>query len=201
MKILISILLIGLVLIVTSKIKIHVISLKKEKKLSKTDFNIKLGWYILGVVKIAGITLKKDGIHFGKLTIPYGKVKIQNMEMRNWKEISFWDVFKMLDLKFRELEIDVGIGTESVMLTIFSVFVISTFLSIFSARNSEKVDQEKFYYKVSPIYQSNELRFDISAKIEMTLIRFIKVLMYINREAKNKEINKIHIKQKSPLEI
>lgn len=201
MKILISILLIGWIFIATSKIKIHVISLKKEKQLSKTHFNIKLGWYIFGVVKIAGMTVQNDGMHFGKFVIPYRKVKIENMEMQNWKDVSFWDVFKILNLKFRELEINVEVGTENVMLTIFSVFAISTFLSIFSARNREKIKREKFYYKVSPIYQSNELRIEISAKIEMTLIRFIKALMYINQEAKRKQMNKIHITQKSPLEI
>lgn len=201
MKILISILLILWILIATSKFKINVISFKKEKKLSKIDFHVKLGLYVLGIVKIAGVTLKNDGMHFLRFVIPYKKVKIQNIEMRNWKEVSFWDVFKMLDLRFRELEINVGIGTENVMLTIFSVFAISTFLSIFSARNSEKINREKFYYKISPVYQSNELRFEISSKIEMSMMRFIRTLRYINQESKIKKIYKIHITQKSPLEI
>lgn len=201
MKILISILLILLVMIITSKFKINVILLKQEKNLSKVDFNVKLRLYILGIIKIGGMTLKNDGIHFGRLVIPYRKVKIQDFEMRNWKEISFLDVFKILDLKFHELKINLGIGTEDVFLTIFSVFAISTLFSIFSARNSEKINRKNFYYNIVPIYNSNELRFEFSAKIEMSMICFIKTLRFINQEAKVKRIYNIHIKQKSPLEI
>lgn len=184
MKIFISILVILFLIIFTSRIKVNVISSKKATKGEKIQFKVNLGIYLFGIIKIFGINFKQDGVYFLFFSMPYSKIKINKNELQILKEYSILDSAKLLDLKVNKFYLDLKIGSEEMMLTVFSVFAISTLVSIFLAKHSKGTKRKNYYYKITPMYNVDILEFEISAQVSLKLINFIKNLIATNKNKK-----------------
>ena len=200
MKLLIGIFL-GLILaFLTSKLKINIRYLKKEKNSFKIKFNVNLGLYLFGFIKILGISLKEDGVHFLCFRFPYNKMKIDTDSMKILKEFSIWNFLKSLKIRFEKFHLNLKIGTEDMMFTVFLVFALSTFLSILSAKNRKQINLKKFYYKITPIYQVNQLSFEASSQISIQIWNILKSLKTLSESTNEKKEHKVHGK-KVPLKI
>lgn len=184
MKIFISILVILFLIVFTSKIKVNVISSKKSTKGSKINFKINLGIYLFGIIKIFGINFKQDGVYLLFFSLPYSKMKLNQNGLQILKKYSILDSAKVLDLKIDNLFLDLKIGSEELPLTIFSVFAISTFISIFLAKHSKSSKRKKYYYKITPMYNQDFLEFEFSSRISLKLINFVKNLTSTNKKKK-----------------
>ncbi len=201
MKILISIFFVVFLILVTSKVKINILSLQKDRSSKKVDFDINVGLYLLGIVKILSVHLRKEGIYFLGWSIPYKNLPIDNLKMKDFKMTFVLEFLKILDFRLNEFKVELKIGTEDVLLTAFSVFVISTFFSIFFAKNRRKINQKNYNYHVVPIYNSNELSFRISLKLSINLINLIKALFSQKQKRQVKQKLKKVIEEKSALKI
>lgn len=201
MKILVGIFLVLCLSLITSKFKINVVSLQKERCSKKVDFDVNIGLYLLGIVKILSIHLKKEGIYFFGWSIPYKNLQMNNFKMKDLKITSILEFLKILDFKLNEFKIDLKIGTEDVLFTVFSVFAISTFLSVFFAKNRKKVNQKKCNYCIVPVYNSNELSFRISLKLSLNMVNFIKVFFIQKQNLQVKQNLKKVVEEKSALKI
>lgn len=193
MKILISIFFILIIGIFTSKFKVNTIHLEKQKNSLNIKFNIKLGFYLFGIIKTIGIQFKEDGIYFLCFKFPYNTLKIDKDSMKLIKDFSVINFLKSLHLKIDQLNINLKIGSEDMILTVFSVFVISTFLSILSAKHRKQINLKQYYYKITPIYNTNVLTFQISSKFSMKTYHLIKA--FISASKANKKDNQIHVKE------
>lgn len=200
MKIWIGIFLIFVLVIITSKLKINIKYLKKEKNEFKVRFDINLGWYLFGFCKIFGISLKEDAVYFLWFKIPYNTMKIEKDSIKMLKDVSVWDFFKSLKLRLEQLKIHLKIGCEDAMLTVFSVFAISTFLSILLARNAKQINQNNYYYQITPIYNANAFQFEICSQISIQTFNLLKAFHAMNRREKDKKVCQIHVK-KVPIKI
>lgn len=197
MKIFISIFAILILLIFTSKIKINVISLNKLSRSSKINFNVNVGLYLLGIMKISGITFKNDGMHFLSFVFSYpkiGKVKLKSIE-----QMSLVETLKILDLKIEKFNLNLRLGCEDMMITVFSVFAISTILSIMSAKNCKNINLKNYYYKITPIYNTNTVTFKLSSQLSVSLKNIFKLIT--SKKAKADKNYKIYIRAKSPIKI
>lgn len=200
MNILISIFFALILIFLVSKVKINIKHLQKYQKSLKIHFNVNLGVYLFGFIKIFGVTLKEDGIHFLFFRFPYNKIKIDKKSIKTVKEFSIIDILKSLNLKLDKFYINLNIGTENVMLTVFTVFIISTFLSIVSSKNRKQINFKNYYYKITPIYNSNEFIFYTSMQISIKILNIIKTLVSINKNTKKRKQYNFHI-NKSPIKI
>lgn len=201
MKILISIFFVVFLLLITSKVKIKVVSLQKERKSKKIDFDVNLGFYLLGFIKVVNIHLKKDGIYFLCWSIPYQNLHMTNLKVKDFKILAILEILKILKVQLNEFKMDLKIGTEDVLLTVFSVFAVSTFLSIFFTQNRKKVNSKNYYYHVVPIYNSNELSFKLSLKLSINMINFVKVFLVQKQKLReNKDLKKV-VEEKSALNV
>lgn len=200
MNIFISIFFALILIILTSKFKINIKYLQKDQKSLKIHFNVNLGMYLFGFIKIFGITLKEDGIHFLIFRFSYNKIKIDKESIKMVKEFSILDILKSLNLKLEQLNINLNIGCENVMLIVFTVCIISTFLSILSSKNRKQINFKNYYYKITPIYNSNELSFYTSMQISMKILNIIKTLLSTNKNTKKHKQYNFHI-NKSPIKI
>lgn len=198
MKILICIFFVLLVTFFTSKIKIKIRYLEKDANSFSIKFNINLGLYVFGFVKILGVTLQEDAIHFLFLCIPYSKMKIDRESMKIVKEIPVLDCLELLHLKLDKLNLELKIGSEDMILTVFSVFAISTFLSIVSAQNRKKINLKNYYYKITPIYNTNLLSIELSSQISIKILNIVRLFQFLKKQP-NKECQ-VHVK-KVPLKI
>lgn len=200
MKVLIGIFL-GLILaFLTSKFKINIRYLNKEKHSFSVKFNVNLGIYLFGFIKILGISLKEDGMHFLCFRFPYNKMKIDADSMKILKEFSVWNFLKSLKIKLEKFNLNLKIGTEDMMLTVFLVFALSTFLSILSAKARKQINLKNYYYKITPIYEVNQLSFLFSSQISIKIWNILKSLKSLNETANEKKEYKVHVK-KVPLKI
>ena len=169
MRQLICIFFVVILVYMTSKLKINIQSLTKQENSLKIKFRVNVGIYLLGVIKVFGISFKEDGIHFLFFKISYREMKI---DQKMVKEISVWKLLKSLHPKFEQFAFHLKIGSEDVMLTVFSVFAISTFLSMVSAQNRKQINQKNYCYEIMPIYGKNALSFQASSQISMYFERF-----------------------------
>lgn len=191
----------GLILaILVSSIKINVMYLTKQKKSLKIRFNVKIGLYLFGFIKIVGISLKEDGIHFLCFTFPYNKMKIDKDSMKFLKNFSLLNILHLLNINLKKFHVDLRIGTENMMLTVFLVFAISTFLSILCAKNRKQINLEKYDYKIRPIYHQNQISFEIATIISISMCNILKTILFARRQTKKKKQDKFYA-SKIPIKI
>lgn len=174
----------------TSKLKINVKSIKKQENSLNIQFNVNVGLYLFGVVKIFGISLKEDAIHFLFFRFPSNFMKMDQESVKILRNIPFFNLLKLRSFRLEEFHLDLKIGTEDVIVTVFSVFAISTILSILSARNARQIHTKNYDYKITPIYNANLLSFQVSAKMSIKIFQIIKILSFMKKHQKNKELNK-----------
>ena len=200
MKILIGIFFILILAFLTLKLKINVKWIEKEKNSLKIKFNINLGLYFAGIIKILAISLKEDGVHFLCFRFPYNIVKMDKDSMKILKDFPVFKMLKSLNLKLEQLYFDLELGCEDMIFTTFSVFAISTIVSILFAQQAKQISPKKFHYQIAPVYNTNTLRFRISTKICVKISNLLKILSSLQKYRKIKKQNKISMK-KVPIKI
>jgi hypothetical protein len=193
MKIFIGILFFLILISWTLKLKINIHHLYKDKNSLKVYFNVNVGIYLLGVIKIFGISFKEDGIYFLSIKIPYNKISIGKESKKILKEMPIMNTLKFLNLKIDKFKFILEVGSENMMLTVFSVFAISTFLSILSAKCAKQINLKHYYYQVTPAYNTNTLSFKSSAIISMRISNILKAIIFANNHTK--KTYKVHIKK------
>ena len=187
MKILISVVVVFFLIIWTSKIKINIEYLNNQNNIRKIKFNINIGIYWLGLIKILGVSLKEDGMKILFFKFRYTKIKLNKAKMKNIKKDIVIEILKKL--KLEKLKLNVSLGIEDIGLTVFLTFVISTFLSILPAIKNKQINLKNYYYTVMPVYNRNTFDFDISAKFSIKLINLVK-LFTIKKETKTQDFLK-----------
>ncbi len=199
MNILITIFFILILGFLTSKLKINVQSIEKEKNDLKIKFNINFGFYLFGIIKILGISLQENGIDCLGIHFSYSKIKLEKDSLEIFKEFSVFQLLKYLHPKLEKLNLKLTIGTEDVILTAVLVFISSTFLSIVGAKNRKQINSKQYSYQINPVYNKNQLSFQIASKVSVKMVDLIKTISYIKKN-KKKKINSPTIK-KIPLKI
>lgn len=192
MKILSCIFFVVILLYMTSKLKINIRSLTKQENSLKIQFRVNVGIYLLGVIKVFGISFKEDGIHFLCFHFRYPNVKIDKESMKMFKKFSIIDILKMLKIKLDKFHFNLQIGTEDIMLTVFFVCVISTMLSILSAQNAKSINLKNYDYQIAPIYNKNALSFRNSSQISFSIPRLFKTIALLKKQNKLKQENHLN---------
>lgn len=178
-----------------SKVRFNIKHFKYETNLKEKhkDFEINVGIYLYGYIKILGATLEDDGVRiFGK-KVSYDKFKwfepFKNVdykglghdfkiaEMRAWK------------LRLEKLDLELNIGFENVLLTSFMVFTTSTLLSFFVQKTVKKYNPKKYRYVIMPHYRSsNQIKLNASGIITAKTANIIYILLkYKKRRTKKYE--------------
>jgi len=179
------VLVVFLILIITivfgvyfSKIKINIrsVEMESEFKNAKLKFDIKLGLFLFGKIKVLNFNLYEDGIRFlnGKISYKEFKDRIykifriesKNRDIKNDFE-KYIKTFKKINPKLEELDLKINIRFEDVFLTSFSIVAISTILSFFAKGN-------KYMYRVLS-YCERKRNVDLKGKCVIS-IKTINVL-------------------------
>ncbi len=166
--------------------------MKKNPQSFKIDFNINVGVYVLDHIKIFGLTFKNDGIHFLCFCFPYNIIKINQDSLQILKNVSVGKRIKSLPIRLEKLHLELKVGTENILFTVFIVFLMATFLSIFSAKTCEKIHENQIYYRIIPKYHTNEFSFQITSQISLSLFQIIKTLIIAKKE--NNQSKKFFVK-------
>ena len=193
--------------IVFSKLKIVVNSLEFEmngKVKAKNNYQIRVGLYLYGKLKIIGITFEEDKIKFLNFSITYKNLKqtkfFQNMIRKDAIELDkqvLKDNIKLLSMRFEKVNLNVRLGTESTLITSFLTFAISTAISFILQKGITKYNPNKHKFIITPLYENRDniaVYVDLIASFKF--VNIVKVLFELNKLSKNEHIkNKFEFKE------
>ena len=190
--------------IVFSKLKIVVNSLEFEmngKVKAKNNYQIRVGLYLYGKLKIIGITFEEDKIKFLNFSITYKNLKqtkfFQNMIRKDAIELDkqvLKDNIKLLSMRFEKVNLNVRLGTESTLITSFLTFAISTAISFILQKGITKYNPNKHKFIITPLYENRDniaVYLDLIASFKF--VNIVKVLFELNKLSKNEHIKNIKI--------
>lgn len=190
-----------------SKLKIIVKKIEfemNEKVKSKEDYEIKIGVYLFGIIKIFGLVLEEDGLRLLGIKVPYKKLKRTKIynEMIKKDAIEFdkkilKDKIKTLDMKFEKLNLNMKFGTDSTLITSFLTFIVSTLVSFVIQKSVTKYRPNKHKFIITPMYENrNSINIFLELIASFKLRNIIKVLYELNNLSKNEHIkHKIKFKE------
>ena len=193
--------------IIFSKLKLVVKELEFEmngKEKAKNNYEIKVGLYLYGRIKIIGITLEEDKIKFLNFKLPYKTLKqtklYQNMIKKDAIELDkqvLKDNISLLDMKFEKVNLNVKFGTESTLITSFLTFAVSTAISFILRKGITKYSPKKHKFIITPLYENRD---NIEVYLELIasfkFMNIVKVLIELNNLSKKEHIkNKFEFKE------
>ena len=190
-------------LIIFSMLKIEIKNFKisnlttnKEKftcanpnKYSK--YEISIGLEILNKIKYFSLNLNSRKIKKITLKMHLDKTKIKELE----REISISDIKEVMNIrpKISYMDLKLKLGIDDVLLTTYSVPIISTLISILLPYTVENKDVNNIKYEVKPIYNNGniyDLQLNIGVKIKV--IRILNAVYRIYKNKKNKSKKKMY---------
>lgn len=186
MKIFICLLVVFCFLFLTSIFKVNLKYLEKNSSLSDLKFKANAGLYLFGFIKLFGINFSENGIKFLFLKIPYKKIIIDKNNIEFVKKFIAKENFKYLKPQIEKMNLELNIGVEDVRFTVFSVFVISTFLSLLSAKYRTQINMRNYNYEIIPNYNVNASNFKFSFKISEKTVNLIRTFILLNKVEKKK---------------
>ena len=116
------------------------------------------------------------------------KTKIKELE----REISISDIKEVMNIKpkISYLDLKLKLGIDDVLLTTYSVPIISTLISILLPYTVEKEDVNNIKYEVKPIYNNGnvyDMKLNIGVKIKVIKILNAVYKIYKSKKDKNKK--------------
>ena len=193
--VLILVLLIFFTMLVLSTIQIEIKNLNfdsskpKSKRLQEYLFIIKLKLFN----KVTWIKLKMNKSKMNKVknSTFYKKVilnKIKKINKTQSFEISDIKVLNELKVKTDKLNLYIKFDTKETFVTAFLTAIISTLIAIVLSRTTTKYKQEKYKYKVEPIFCTQNLfKICIDCIISLKMVHIINVIYILK---KKRSVNK-----------
>lgn len=190
-----------------SKLKIVVKKIEfemNEKVKSKKDYEIKVGIYLFGIIKVFGIVLEENNLRFLNFKIPYRKLKRTKIYNQMIKKDAIEldnkilkDKIRILDMKFEKLNLNMKFGTDSTLITSFLTFIVSTLVSFVIQKSVTKYKPNKHKFIITPMYENrNSIKIFLELIASFKLRNIIKVLYDLNNLSKNEHIkHKIKFKE------
>lgn len=160
-----------------------------SKKYSKYEVNIALE--ILNKLKYFSLNLNSRKIKKITLKMHLDKTKIKELE----REISISDIKEVMNIKpkISYMDLKLKLGIDDVLLTTYSVPIISTLISILLPYTVEKEDVNNIKYEVKPIYNNgNVYEMQLSTGIKIKVIKILNAVYKIYKSKKDKNKKKMY---------
>ena len=179
--------------LVFSKIKINIKNITIINKDKNFDIEIKI--YLFGILKILKIKINSENMIIFKSKIKLQKIKkkilknfnVNKIENSIFKRITFREL-KKLQLNVITLKIYLEYSTNNILLTTYSVPVISTIFGFLYNLSIKKYDSLNYYFKINPMYL-NKKYFYIEGEsiIEIKMVHIISIMYQLLRKGEKKK--------------
>ena len=156
--------------------KFNVTSMKKESNEILAYFE----FYLLGIIKIARMKITKERLEKLKIRRDFKHIK-QDIKFARVNHIL--SVLKKLKAKIKDTDLDIKLGTDSIMLTVYAVTTVSSIAAIFFT----KLNAKKSTFSVMPVYNSgNYIKINLNCIISARMVHIIYVIyILLKRRRKN----------------
>ena len=157
------------------KFEINGIMLEKQTKLKA-----KIGLYLFNLIPIFQVKISNDFLKkHNKLSSRLRK----SINLNSIRDLSMKNSISKLKINLEKLDLNISIGTGDVLLTSFIIPIISTLISIILNFTSFKLDYKNIYYRINPIFNTEDFSYKISLNciISINLTQTIITLLTKNR--------------------
>lgn len=181
--------------IVFSSIRINIQKFnffKKEKEKLNYDYKVIVELKFLGKVKIAKSIINPEKIRkLNKRTnikqivenIDFKKVK-NNLPNKKENE----RLFNKMNIELKKFHLSLDIGTWDVIVTSAITTLIASFLGVILAKVIDDYDDEKYKYRIMPIYENkNAIKLSLNCIIQVKVVHIISIIFTLLKNRKEKE--------------
>ncbi len=161
--------------------ELHDLEKNKNKQHSSSpvskDYEFNISLVLFDKLKWLWVHLNDKKINKISSKIKWKKIDFKKME----QDFKLEDIkqIKKLQLNLDYLYLESKIGVEDVIITSFLVGIISTFISCILPHITKEYKENKYHYKIVPLYLNKnlyEIKFDCIIKIKM--VHIINILYY-----------------------
>ena len=161
--------------------KIDIVFIRKNIKTANYDINI--GVYFLGFIKICNISIKNGYVKFLFIKksideINNSKVFLKNIKLKFIKTSpkKMLENFKKIRFKLENLNLDLEVGTESVLFTSVLIGLLSTIISSSMQSYIEKFNKEKYKWKILPNFEERVL-LNLNASLNLSYSPVLNIIL------------------------
>ena len=153
---------------------VEIIKLIKDKKYAgiseHTDFVLKLKFCFLKKIPIINFKISDEGIaRFLRKQIRKNKLKKEEREIEKYAIEDKRQIENDIpDINIEKLQLFMNIGTDNASFTALSTTAITILISILMPFLVDKVEEEKYYYEINPIYSGKSV-FNINASLVLSI--------------------------------
>ncbi len=155
---------------------------KKYKKIEdylifiRLKFLDKITWLKIIIDNKKIVKIGKSKILRRKISKSINELEdIKEKILRDRKEILKINNIKKLNIRVKQLYLDMRVSALDNIITSFAVATISSIISIILARNIKKYEKDKYIYSIIPIYEDKPM-----LKIKLNCIIDIKIVHIMN---------------------
>lgn len=163
--------------IIFSEIKIDI--KKIELNISKANFDIKIGIYLFGFLKVFGIRCDKNGIKFLGKNFSYKKLfklSFKEIILKNLKKKDI-KIAEELKFKINLAKFTIRVGVKDMFVTVFLVTLISSLIAIFIKDKIQKANINKINYKILPEFNKLEFYYEGNINISIKTINIKNIIL------------------------
>ncbi len=178
--IILSIIVINLIIILSTLrlniLDININNINKQKKMHY-EIKIKVQLYFLNKIKIASIYLDNSKIKKYNILKNIKQINIKQVEKfaLDYKEIL--GIIKTLQIKLKNLDLVLQIGTIDVIITSIIVGFISAIIGIILPHIVESKKVSNCKYKIEPLYHmQNVIKMNLNCIIEIKVVHIIYII-------------------------
>ena len=153
------------------------------------DFSIKLELYFLNIIKIFKYTFNKEKVL--KTGIDEKIKRMDYDELKKEIEVDFdaeiINKIKKVDIKMKEFDLKLKIGTKSPIISSYLVAIISMIFSVFLSKIIKKVEPKKHKYSINPLYLNrNTFNIKLNCIFYTNLVHIIYIVFIFLRKRRVK---------------
>ena len=98
------------------------------------------------------------------------------------------ELIQKLKIKLEEFHLALELGTKNVLMTSAIIAVLSSVLGIVIARGMKQYSEEKYEYKMIPVYQNkNVIKLHLNCIIQVKMVHIICIIFTLVRKRKEKK--------------
>lgn len=158
----------------------------------KWDYLVFLELSLFGMIKIIKLRIDPDRVArmIRKFKV---KEKMQEMDFKQMKQDlpdkkEQIEIIKRLKINLEEFHFVLELGTKDVLITSAMIAFLSSILGIAIARVIKKYQEEKYEYKMIPVYQNkNIINLNANCIIQVKMVHIIGIIFTLVRKRKEKQ--------------
>lgn len=180
-----------IILLSTIRIEVDKVKLKIfEEKLKKSkiifDYELYIGLYLLGKIKIVKIKINKQILNKINIKEKISTENIKKIKREAKKNKELKKVIKKLNIEILKLDLKLELDTPDVLITTGLVTTISIIVSIIFSKLLKIKKFNEYKYKIIPLYNNkNMLNLEINCIINIKIVHIIFILYILMKKRRD----------------